>query len=212
MICPKCNTEYREGFYTCADCSVPLVVKHPEIKESQSKILQSQLYTGEFIEVLQTVEQTDFLTVKLAFDEEKIPNNFSGDFLLGDRSRRLARFFVPTEFKDRALEILKDLELNADQGISSGSICATDDNSASVPLNADKQPLKCPQCGHNDFMKLQPEKGSEALLGGIFSFFFDLIGSYDYHLHSQEALNRLRPGWMCKSCGKEIRVKQTRRD
>jgi hypothetical protein len=25
MICPNCETEYREGFATCADCGVPLV-------------------------------------------------------------------------------------------------------------------------------------------------------------------------------------------
>lgn len=30
MFCPLCKTEYREGFSTCADCSVPLVSKLPK--------------------------------------------------------------------------------------------------------------------------------------------------------------------------------------
>jgi len=25
MFCPKCKVEYREGFFMCADCQVPLV-------------------------------------------------------------------------------------------------------------------------------------------------------------------------------------------
>jgi len=34
MICPKCKTEYREGFDVCADCEIPLVAELP--KESTS--------------------------------------------------------------------------------------------------------------------------------------------------------------------------------
>jgi len=116
MICPKCLTEYREGFYICADCLVPLVVETPEVEEFQPKSPQSQFYTGDFVEVFQTSDQSKFLAVKLAFDEENIPNNFSGDFLLGDRATRLARFFVPSEFESSALEILKQINVNAEQG------------------------------------------------------------------------------------------------
>ena len=29
MYCPKCRTEYRKGFDTCADCEVPLVPELP---------------------------------------------------------------------------------------------------------------------------------------------------------------------------------------
>lgn len=27
MICPKCKAEYREGFYVCSDCELPLVTE-----------------------------------------------------------------------------------------------------------------------------------------------------------------------------------------
>ena len=134
MICPKCKAEYRQGFYTCADCSIPLVVKPAEIEESQS-------------------------------------------------------------------EILNDLELNSEQCTSHQDNCTTE------AISENELPKKCPQCGHNDFLKLKPEEGEIVLLDGIISFFFDLICSYDHHLHTLEAFNRLRSGWMCKNCGKEIRVK-----
>jgi hypothetical protein len=36
MFCPKCRTEYRKGFYTCADCEIPLVAElPPELSTSQ---------------------------------------------------------------------------------------------------------------------------------------------------------------------------------
>ncbi len=27
MFCPKCREEYRDGYYVCADCGIPLVNK-----------------------------------------------------------------------------------------------------------------------------------------------------------------------------------------
>jgi hypothetical protein len=37
MFCPLCKTEYQEGFFTCADCSVPLVSELPEGEEPGGK-------------------------------------------------------------------------------------------------------------------------------------------------------------------------------
>ena len=33
MICPKCKTEYREGFTECPDCGVDLIVDSSLVKE-----------------------------------------------------------------------------------------------------------------------------------------------------------------------------------
>lgn len=112
MFCPLCKTEYREGFYTCADCSVPLVPEIHLTEEQQPKTSQKiEFYTGNYVEVFQSIDQSDCFAVKLAFDAENIPNNFSGDFPLGMYPGRLARFFVPTEFEDRALDVVRNLNI-----------------------------------------------------------------------------------------------------
>ncbi|MCE1227255.1 MAG: hypothetical protein LWW87_12350 [Geobacteraceae bacterium] len=108
MICPICKTEYQDGYYTCADCSVPLVVTPPKQNLKKVPTAKSQLNTGDFAEVFQTIDQSAYLTVKLAFDEEGIPNNNSGGILLCSEWA-LVRFFVPTEYKAKALNILRNL-------------------------------------------------------------------------------------------------------
>ena len=39
MFCPQCHAEYREGFYQCSGCHVPLVYRLPEaVKRGDSSI------------------------------------------------------------------------------------------------------------------------------------------------------------------------------
>jgi len=112
MICPKCKAEYRDGFYVCSDCSIPLIVKLPETEELQAEICQeAEYYTGDFVDIAHTTNSSDYLTVKLALDDEGIPHNFSGDILFGCDDSGFARFFVPIEFKERALQVVTNLKL-----------------------------------------------------------------------------------------------------
>lgn len=107
MFCPLCKTEYREGFDTCADCSVPLVAELPE-KEDHAAI------SGELVEVFQTLDQSEVLIVKSVLDEEGIPYHFSGDFFrMSGIFISPARLLVPADSKDRVMEILKALEIDA---------------------------------------------------------------------------------------------------
>lgn len=47
MFCPKCRTEYRKGFYTCADCEVSLVNALPPAAPNNSE------EKGESVEYIQ---------------------------------------------------------------------------------------------------------------------------------------------------------------
>ena len=37
MFCPKCKSEYREGFYKCADCKIDLVPELPSEPEQHAE-------------------------------------------------------------------------------------------------------------------------------------------------------------------------------
>jgi hypothetical protein len=119
MFCPLCKTEYREGFYMCADCSVPLVAELPQIEETEPQLLEDETssedfegkiqYKGDFVDVFETLDQTEILIVKSVLDDERIPYHFSGDFFrMSGILISPARLFVPSELKGRVLEILKE--------------------------------------------------------------------------------------------------------
>ncbi len=103
MICPQCKAEYREGFDTCSDCSVPLVA---ELSQTEDH--------GELVEVFQTLDQSEVLIIKSVLDEEGITYHFSGDFFrMSGIFMSPARLLVPADSKNRVLEILKELQIDA---------------------------------------------------------------------------------------------------
>lgn len=110
MYCPECRTEYREGFYTCADCRVQLVEELPPEDEVQaSSLFQSaEYYTGEFVEVFRTDDFSEILLIKATLENEGVPSNFNDDLLT--QKPALARLVVPTEFESRVRNLLRDLQ------------------------------------------------------------------------------------------------------
>jgi len=59
MFCPKCKYEYRDGFYECADCNIPLVHELPEEETGvQFKTLKASSNQGE-IAFLQSVFEAE---------------------------------------------------------------------------------------------------------------------------------------------------------
>lgn len=124
MFCPQCKTEYREGFYKCADCSVPLVHELPPREEAYDDTYQPETirdvfeinkqFQGDLIDVFETSNQSDILIVKSVLDEEQIPYHFSDDFFhMSGLLITPARLFVPSGLRDRVIEILKELQMIA---------------------------------------------------------------------------------------------------
>jgi hypothetical protein len=103
MFCPKCKSEYREGFYKCADCGIDLVDQLPQDVEDE-------VCYADLIEVFSTYQQGDIAFIKSVFDGEGIRYFFSGEsttLMVG--AGAYARLLVKEEEAGRAKEILQEL-------------------------------------------------------------------------------------------------------
>jgi hypothetical protein len=103
MFCPKCKSEYRDGFYKCADCGVDLVAeKPPELIEEVSYV--------DLVEVYSTYKQSDIAFIKSVFDGEGITYYFEGESsIMLVAGGAYARLLVKAEEVPRAREILQEL-------------------------------------------------------------------------------------------------------
>jgi rubrerythrin len=81
------------------------------------------------------------------------------------------------------------------------------ENTDGASLGTSKPPSKCPECGRYEFVELKAEKSEVVFWMFIFTFILDLFSPGGRRLHSVEAYNQGRPGWICNHCGWETRVK-----
>ncbi len=103
MFCPKCKSEYREGFYRCADCGGELVYQLPP--EVSDKVAAE-----EFVEVFSTYQQGDIAFIKSILDGEGIAYFFQGEnSIMLIAAGAYARLLVKSDEAPRAKEILQDL-------------------------------------------------------------------------------------------------------
>lgn len=112
MFCPQCRTEYREGFYVCADCNVELVDALSPEPEPEFVNLK---------EVLATYSPADVAFLKSLLESEGISYFFKGEHFM--YMRPLAdpvRLMVREDQVEETLELLKDVDLSV-TGISLGS-------------------------------------------------------------------------------------------
>jgi hypothetical protein len=104
MFCPKCRTEYREGFAVCADCNVNLVdalAPEPEPEFVDYK------------EVLATYNPADVAFLKSLLESEGIQFFFKGEnFMYVRPLADPVRLMIRTDQADEAVELLKNVELS----------------------------------------------------------------------------------------------------
>ena len=65
MYCPKCKSEYRDGFTECADCCVALVYELPTSTEQNEYV--------DLRELLTTTDQGEIVLFKSMLEGEGIP-------------------------------------------------------------------------------------------------------------------------------------------
>lgn len=107
MFCPKCKSEYREGFNLCADCKIQLVEELPS-----EELGSEEFQYLEFVTIAVTSDLSIIPIVKSILDYGEIKY-----FIKGDKSINMALFDnimeiqVPVEDIQNAKDLLKDLDI-----------------------------------------------------------------------------------------------------
>jgi hypothetical protein len=107
MFCPKCRTEYRKGFNTCADCEIALVNELPPEPKPEPKKKPEYI---KYVNLLSTYNLADIALIKSVFDAENITYYFQGEnfaYLVVQPTKLM----VDKDDIERAKELINDLNL-----------------------------------------------------------------------------------------------------
>jgi len=106
MFCPKCGTEYREGFNVCTDCNSDLVDQFPPDEEPEEPEFI------EYVEIMGTYNPADIAVIKSILDGENITYYFNAEHFMYVRPlAEPVRLMVQKDEAEKAKEILRDLDL-----------------------------------------------------------------------------------------------------
>jgi hypothetical protein len=109
MFCPQCKTEYRPGFSRCADCGSELVDALPEETE---EVQEREGDNAKLVAILETMDQSDVVSIRMALDGEGIEYFLQGDALSGFRNVDPVVLLVREDDAARVRELLKGVKLN----------------------------------------------------------------------------------------------------
>ncbi len=109
MFCPKCQTEYREGFTECADCHVALVEQLPDQHDAADHDIPDDV---RLVHILETDNLADVASIKLLLDSEGIEYALQGDIMKFVRPVDRVSLVVRKDDADRVRELLKTIKLN----------------------------------------------------------------------------------------------------
>lgn len=103
MFCPKCKSEYRDGFSVCSDCNTPL--ENNLAKEAGKEIKGFIDY--EYI--YSTLDPGEIALIKSLLDSENITYFIKGENLLYVPVFEPARIMIKKDEVDKAKEILSTI-------------------------------------------------------------------------------------------------------
>lgn len=112
MFCPKCRCEYREGFYECADCGIPLTYEPPQAEPPIEK--------REFVTILETSDPALISVVKSILEGSSIWYVAQGEAMSslfpGTVAYHPVTFQVAREDEERAKELFREFEYEMWEG------------------------------------------------------------------------------------------------
>ena len=104
MFCPECKAEYREGFYECAECKVPLIDELPP---------EPEVEYIEYEKVHTAFNLSDVAIIKSLLDSENVTYYIQGEHIILHYPHGPARVMVKKDQVELAKEILKDLGMSS---------------------------------------------------------------------------------------------------
>jgi hypothetical protein len=133
MYCPKCRTEYQDGFTICAECNVPLMLECPPEPTPEYQ---------EYVTVSVGSNVVRLAAAKAALDDAGIPSVTVGDSfrdLFALIGNPLALQVLP-EHADEARRLLADLdEIAAERAVENDAAVDSEDETRAVPVVDDVQ-------------------------------------------------------------------------